>query len=153
MHQIYEDQGDFNFIYQIPQIIYSTIISSSIKLILTNLSLTENNIIEIKKYKNYKMAQKEMKKLLKFLSIKFTLFFIFNFLFLSLFWYYVSCFCAVYKNTQIYLIKDTLISFATSLLYPFILNLIPGIFRLPALKSANKSKECLYKISRIIQLI
>ena len=27
MHQIYEDEGDFNFIYQLPQIIYSTLLS------------------------------------------------------------------------------------------------------------------------------
>ena len=27
MHQIYEDEGSFNFIYQLPQIAYSTLIS------------------------------------------------------------------------------------------------------------------------------
>ena len=46
MHKIYEDHGVFNFIYQLPQILYSTIITMVIKTILNLLSLTEKNIIE-----------------------------------------------------------------------------------------------------------
>ena len=69
------------------------------------------------------------------------------------FWYFISCFCAVYKNTQIILIKDTLVSFALSMVYPFGLNLLPGMFRLPALRSKNKNKKCLYKISGLVALI
>ena len=34
MHKIYEDGGSFNFIYQIPQILYSSIISSVLSVIL-----------------------------------------------------------------------------------------------------------------------
>ena len=74
-------------------------------------------------------------------------------LFLLLFWYYLACFCAVYVNTQYYLIKDTAISFCLSLLYPFGLNLLPGFFRIPALKAKKKNKETLYKISLLIALI
>ena len=153
MHQIYEDQGNFNFIYQIPQIFYSTLISSAIKTILNALSLTERSIIKIKNQKTFNLAVIEMKKLLKLIRIKFILFFIFSFLFLFIFWYYLACFCAVYRNTQTYLIKDTLISFATSLLYPFLINLIPGFLRIPSLRAANKNRKCLYKICLIVQLI
>jgi hypothetical protein len=153
MHKIYEDNGTFNFIYQIPQIIYSTIVSTIIKNILTILSLTENNITEIKKEKIFALSIQKMKKLVRYLTIKFILFFIFEFLFLILFWYYLSCFCIVYKNTQVYLIKNTSISFATSLLYPFGLNIIPCILRIPSLKSVKKDKKCLYKISKIAQFI
>ena len=83
--------------------------------------------------------------------IKLIIFFILIFLFLILFWFYLSCFCGIYKNTQIHLIKDTLISFGLSLLYPLILNLLPGIFRIPSLN--NQNKECIYKFSKVIQLI
>ena len=92
-----------------------------------------------------------MQKKKKRLIIKFILFFAISFSFLVLFWYYVSCFCAVYINTQLYLIKDTAISFATSLIYPFAINLVPGFIRIHTLK--NKNKACLYRISKIIQLI
>ena len=70
-----------------------------------------------------------------------------------MFWYYISCFCAVYKNSQIHLIKDTLISFGFSMLYPFALCILPGIFRIPALRADKSDKECLYKFSKILQLI
>ena len=104
------------------------------------------NIIEIK---NNKEKEKNINKK-KCLIIKFNLFFILDFLFLILFWYYISCFCAIYKNTQFHLIKDTLIGSGLSLLYPVGLCLIPGTFRIPALRTSKQDKECLYKISRII---
>ena len=88
---------------------------------------------------------------MKFLKVKFIWFFNISLLFLILFWFYLSCFCAIYKNSQIQLLKDILISFGLSLMYPLGVYLIPGIFRIPSLKSKNK--ECLYKISKIIQLI
>ena len=48
IHKIYEDKGSFNFIYQIPQILYSTIIFSTLNSLIKYLSLSENNILEIK---------------------------------------------------------------------------------------------------------
>ena len=149
LHKIYEDHGKFNFIYQIPKILYSTIITSFINIVIKFLSLTEKNILEIKNEKNN--LNEKASKILKYLIIKLILFFILIFIFLILFWFYISCFCGIYKNTQIHLIKDTLISFSLSLLYPFILNLLPGIFRIPSLNSQNK--ECIYIFSKIIQLI
>ena len=149
MHKIYEDEGNFNFIYQIPQILYSTIITSLINTVVKFLSLTEKNIIDLKNEKNNLIEKKS--RLIKYLLIKFIIFFIFIFSFLILFWYYLSCFCAVYHNTQIHLLKDTLISFCLSLIYLFGLNLLPGIFRIPSIK--YKNKKYIYTLSTIIQLI
>ena len=70
-----------------------------------------------------------------------------------LFSYFISCFCAVYENTQMILIEDTLISFGSSLIYPFGFKLLPGLFRIPALRSKNKNKAWLYKISKLVNLI
>jgi len=115
MHKIYEDHGKFNLIYQIPQIIYSTLISSVINLIVSTLSITEKNILSLKKEK-INLENREL-NMIKFIKMKYVLFFIIIYLFLGLFWYYISCFCAVYKNTQKHLIKDSVISFALYLLY------------------------------------
>ena len=150
MHQIYEDEGEFNFIYQIPQILYSTIISTVIKVIISFLSLTESNLAKIKSLKTKKLALEELNKILKCISKKCIIFFSLSFLLLIIFWYYLASFCAVYKNTQVYLIKDTLISFSTSLLYPFVINLFPGIFRIPAIQKKNK---CLFIVSYILAMI
>ena len=78
MHQIYEDQGSFNFLYQIPQIIYSTILSLFFDFIIKYFSLSEDNISEIKeeKRKNSKNIGEKIKKMYKILKIKFALFFI-----------------------------------------------------------------------------
>ena len=153
IHQIFVDGGSYNFIYQIPQIIYSSLISSIVNIIIKTLSLSEKNILEIKHEKIITNLQKKSKEIIKYLYINFKLFFIICFLFLLFFWYYISCFCAIYKNSQIHLIKDTLISFGLSLLLPFFICLIPGIFRIPSLRTSGKNLECIYKISKIIQTI
>ena len=152
VHEIHQNSGKFDFIYHLPQILYSTIISSVINILIKFFSITQKSILKIKSEKNIENYKIKLPKLLHCLKIKFIIFFILSFIFLVFFWYYLSCFCAVYRNTQIYLIEDTLISFGISLLYPFGLVLIPGLFRIPALKDTNQNKECLYNFSKIIQL-
>ena len=115
MHKIYEDKGKFNFLYQIPQILYSTLISKSIDFLIKNLSLSQDKIVELKQ-ENEKtnLDIKYRKKLIRTLKIKFIFFFIISFIILVLFWYYITCFCGIYVNTQIHLINDSLISLMTS---------------------------------------
>ena len=48
MHRLYVDYGKYNFIQQIPQILYSTIVSHVIEIILCFLTLTDKHIYEIK---------------------------------------------------------------------------------------------------------
>ena len=118
MHKIYEDGGSFNFIYQIPQIIYSSLISNIFHTILKALSLSEKNILELKNEKDLKYLDKKSNDIVRYLTTKFRLYFILSSALLLFCWYYLSCFCAIYKNTQIHLIKDTVISFGLSLIYP-----------------------------------
>ena len=151
IHQIYEEEGHYNVIYQLPQILYSTIISSIFKEIVRFLSLSEKNILKLKNDKKLDNLDEKKRRLLKILRIKFIWFFNISLLFLILFWYYLASFCAVYKNTQIHLLKDILITFGLSLIYPLGLYLIPGLFRIPSLK--NNNKQCLYNISKIFQII
>ena len=152
MHKIYEDGGEFDFIYQIPQILYSSIISSVLILLVKFLALSEKNVLKIKNAKKNELTR-IYKSEIKKIKYKFIFFFILIFIFLIVFWYYVGCFCAVYKNTQIHLLTDTLISFATSLSYPLLLYLLPGIFRISSLKDKEKKSECRYNFSKIIQFI
>ena len=89
-------------------------------------------------------------KVYKVLKIKFSIFFIFSFLLLIFFWYYLGCFCAVYKNTQLYLFKDTCLSYFLSLLYPFGVYFLVALLRICSLRSENKNKSCLYNITKWI---
>ena len=51
MHKIIEDEGIFNFVYNLPITIYSTIISFVIMSIIKILALSENSILDLKKKK------------------------------------------------------------------------------------------------------
>ena len=150
MHKIYEDGGSFNFIYQIPQILYSALISNIFNIILKTLSLSQKSILKIK-HENKNINEK--KRIMKCLNYKFILFFIISFIFLLFFLYYLSCFCAVFKNTQLHLIKDTIICFVLSLIYPFGLYLLPGIFRIPSLRNTEQNKKIIYNFSKFIESI
>ena len=152
MHLLYENNGCYNIINQIPIICYSTLITTVINIIMRNLSLSENNMLEIKHENSAKRAEERAKVAWPCIKIKILIFFILSFLLMIFFWYFISRFCGVYKNTQIILIKDTILSFGLSMLYPFGLNLIPGIFRIPSLRASKKDKECLYKVSLAISL-
>ena len=153
MHKIYKESGAFKIIQQIPQILYSTIISSVINIILKNLSLSEKDILKLKDEKDMIATVQKSKSIERCLKIKFIIFFIFSLSLMIFFWYFISCFCAVYTNTQVILFKDTSISFALSMVYPLGINLLPGIFRIPSLRAKNKDKKCLYSIGQIVALI
>ena len=134
IHKLYEQKGKYNFIYQIPKILYSTIISYIASIILNQLSLSEKNILKIKRKLFIKELEDVAEEVKKCIRIKYILFFVIGFIFFSFFWNYLSCFCFIFANTQIALIKDTLISYGLGMLYPFLLNLLPGLLRIPSLK-------------------
>ena len=153
MHKIYEDKGSFNFIYQLPQIIYSSIIADIFNYFLRMLALSQDAILNLKSVRINTYLNKSKICLYFKIKIKIIFYFIFSSIFLLFFWYYISMFCAIYINTQIHLIKDTLISFIFSFVYPFFINLLPGIFRIPSLSNINTNRKFLYIISKIFQMI
>ena len=153
MHKIYEEKGSFDFIYNIPQILYSSLISAFINGLIQTLAVTNSNFINFKQKATKSNVNIKKEETIKIIKIKLVLFFIISLILLVAFWFYLACFCAVYKNTQIHLIKDTFISFGTSMLYPFGIYLFPGIFRLCALNAKEKDKECMFRFSKVLQLI
>ena len=127
MHKIYIDEGKYNLIYQIPQILYSSIISWIISTLIKYLSLSQDNIMDLK-HSLANILDIKYKKFLLNLKIKFALFFILTFLLLMFFWYCMSCFCGIYQNTQEHLLKDSILSFSLSLLDPLWQSLLFGLF-------------------------
>ena len=51
MHKIYKDRGKFDLLFQIPQILYSTLISRFIDTLIKSLALSQDNMIELKEKK------------------------------------------------------------------------------------------------------
>ena len=149
MHKIYIDKGSFDFTYQLPQMVYSLIISTILKAILNFLGLYERDIIS---FKNDKDKNKNGEKVLIKIRCKIILFFIITYILLFFFWIYLGCFCAVYKNTQIHLLLDVMSSFGLSFITDIFINLLPGIFRISSLKN-KANKPLMYKFSKLLQLL
>ena len=148
MHKMYLSYGKYDFIQQIPQIIYSTVVSQVIEVFLCFLSLTDKHYYEIK---NMEIKDKyKIFSILKCIKRKLTTFLIFTFIMFAFYWYTIACFCAVYKNTQIAFIKDSFSSFGLGLLYPFILYLFPALLRLIALRTCKKKISFIYWLSDAI---
>ena len=152
MHKIYETKGSFNLEYQLPKIIYSFLISSVLNILLKILALSNGAIINLKNDKSKDDIDQRRKRLENNLRIKFVVYFVLGFIFLIFFWYYISMFGAIYPNTQYHLLKDALISFGLSLIYPLGIYLLPGIFRIHALSDLKKNREYLYNFSKVLQI-
>ena len=150
MHKLFLSYGKYDFVQQIPQITYSTIITQLIELFLCFLSLTDKHIYRIRTY-ILKGKTANIPKIIRCMQIKLIIFFSFIVIFFVVYWYIISVFCGVYRNTQIHFIKDSAISFSISLLYPFALYLLStGLRKCAVNDSKYKRFKCIYAISNII---
>ena len=89
----------------------------------------ENYFIVLKTAKNLDKAKKDKENILKNIFIKNIVFFSINLILLLFFGFYLICFNALFKNTQIYLIINTCISFIISMMYPCVICIIPSLIR------------------------
>jgi len=147
IHKIYKDGGIYNLANFVKDIICSFFIAHFLYIIIKYIFLSERNIVNFKN----RTKNANFEKLKTLLSFKYICFFILGFLFFAIFWYYLSSFCAVFKNSQIYLIKNTLICLIISFVYPFVINLLPCTFRIISLR--RKSRKWIYNISKVLQFI
>ena len=152
MHQIFLDGGKYNISYQMPYILISAVASTVLlRIMLEALILTDRNILQVKHQITKNQAEAVKISVLKCINIKYTIFFIVNFILLILFWFYLTCLNDTYENTQIYLIENTFISFGISFIYPFIWNIIPSTLRMLALGTKEPDRSCVYTVSKICQ--
>ena len=100
MHKIYTYEGKYNFIYQLPFILYTTIISVFFNNLLNLLSLSQRNILKLKQLDRTSIMVKKMLLSLKIFKLKIVLFNIIGLIILIFGWYYLTMFCAVYTNTK-----------------------------------------------------
>ena len=147
MHKMFLDYGKYNFIQQIPQILYSTAVSQIIEIFICFLSLTDKHFYQIKEFK--RITKDYLKKIMTCIKVKIIIFFVFTLVIFAFYWYLITCFCAVYQNTQIAFIKDSISSFLLGIFIPFIVYIFPTLFRIISLKSKSNI-QCVYKLSNII---
>ena len=113
------------------------------------LCLTHQSFMNLRKIKDINKGREKSIWVFKCIKFRIFLYYLFSYIFLILFGYYVGCFCSVFKNTQINIIKSMFASWVLSLVYPFIIYFIAAIFRILALRCKCK---CFYSIAKLLQL-
>ena len=151
MHNIYQNEGKFNFFDQLVQMIYSTIVSQLLQIFLNYLTMTDIHYYQIKEIRNEIKSNYKVLKIIKCIKIKLVVFYVFTFLLFLFYWYIISSFCAVYENTQIIFLTDSISSFIMGLIYPFILYLVPtGLRFISFIPKKKKNLKFFYWLSDII---
>ena len=103
-----------------------------------------------KKQKKNNIYYRQCNNLINMCICKIRVFIIVTSFSLIFFWYYITAFCAVYQNSQINWIKDTLNSFWISLLTPLALCFISLLLRNISIKKKNK---VLFLISKTLMVM
>ena len=153
MHKVYINYGKYDFIQQIPQILYSSIISHVIEIILCYFSLTDKHIYEIKGFANKLKDKETVLKILRCIKLKLFGFFMFTFLLFLFYWYFISAFCAVYQNTQKTFLLDSLIGIIVQFIDPFFIYGLKIILRHVSMTKCSDQKcGCVYKTSDLIPI-
>ena len=144
----YHNDGVLNFFSGLPKSIYSFIATLITTNLLRMLSSSKKELIfvirERKKYENYLCI---IKSKLSKLRAKLIIYFILVFLLELIFLYYVSVFCAVYKNSQKYWFFGFLESFGMDSLVSLIICIFLALFRYISIK---KRIKYLYILANII---
>ena len=87
--------------------VYSSILANTLLIILKLLCLTHNSVRKLRKIINVNEAQAKSVSVLRCTKARIIIYYILSLFFLIIFGFYVLCFCAVFENTQIELVKST----------------------------------------------
>ena len=151
MREIYTYKGNTNAAVHVPNIILSSFCCIIMNFIVRFVSLSERDISKITQQKNPENRESLAEKTKRTLKIKLIILFAISGLLIALCWYYVSAFCAVFKNSQGHYFINLLIAFVVCNIWPCVTSLIPPIFRIKSLDDATS--PCMYKFSQIIAYI
>ena len=149
MREIYTYKGNTNAAIHIPNIILSSICSIIMAFIVRFVTLNDRDINKIITEADFKQRYDKIELTKRSLNIRAIALFSVSSVIIMLCWYYVSAFCAVFKNSQGHYLINTLASFILCNLWPLITSWITvGLRKL----SLNKKSSALYKFSQIVSL-
>ena len=148
MRKIYEYKGNTDAAVHVPNIILSSLCCIVMNILVKFVSLSERDMYKIRN-ENKKEEKDKIKKKIK---IKTYILFGVSIALILFFWYYVSAFCAVFKNSQVHYLINVVGAFIVCNIWPFVTSLIAPFFRTSSLKSENNS-PCMYKFSQIISYL
>ena len=144
---------DYNFVQQLPKIIFSLICTHVIEVFLCYLSMTDTVIYEIKDLSKRKHTEQIIAEKINTMKKKLIAYFIVTLVLFIFYWYFVSAFCAVFQNTQKAYLLDFLIGTIIGFADPFIIYLLKVALRYLSLaKLKDRKGAIVYKISDLIPI-
>ena len=149
MRKLYIYKGNTNAAVHVPNIILSSLCSFIASIIVRFVCLGERDIINIVKEKDKEKRQKLKDNALVKAKVKLYVLYGISAFIVGLCWYYVSAFCAVFKNSQGHYLINTLVSFIVCNLWPVLTSFICTIMRRKALEIQSSK---LYKASKIVSI-
>ena len=153
MYKKQDIEENWSFWQKLPQLLFVLVSNHLIEVYLCYLSMTDSVIYQIKALSKKPNNGKDVINLIDCMKTKLIVFFISTFILFLGFWYFISAFCAVYQNTQKIFIRDSALSFATSLLDPLVIFGLTMILRSISLSMCCRKKAgCLFKLSDIVPI-
>ena len=148
MRALYIYKGNTDAAVHIPNIVMSSICCLIMSFIVRFVTLSERDISKVVHERNPDQRKGLAEKTKIALKVKILILFIISGLLICLCWYYVSAFCAIFKNSQGHYFINVLVTFILCNIWPCVTSLIAPIFRIKSLK--DKNSGCMYKFSQII---
>ena len=144
---------DYNFVQQLPKIIFSLIATHLVEVALCYFSMTDTVYYRIKELARNKNNDEKIIDEIKCMKRKIIAFYVITFLLFLFYWYFISAFCAVYQNTQKTFLLDSFISIIVQFIDPFFIYCLTTLLRyLSLLKCAKNNMKCLYNTSYLIPI-
>ena len=113
------------------------------------LSMTDKDFYRLNK-KIIAGNKKKINEIIRCINIKLILFNSLTFAFIIIYWYIISIFCGIFRNTQMNFIANSAISISISFAYSFIIYFIFIGLRIISLRDSNKRLKCIYNFSCLI---
>ena len=149
--EIFYNKGKLSFKSHLFMSLFSFIFSLILSIILNKLLSSKYRIYKcIQSNKNKKEFKEKLQKEIKYMNIKIIIFFIINFIFILFYWLYCSIWCSIYKNSQKFLIINSIISILITILFLIFISLLQTIITYYKLSQKN---YCINKIEYIIYFL
>jgi hypothetical protein len=149
IRSIYIYKGNTDAAVHVTNIVLSSICSIIMSFIVRFVVLSERDIHKIISLKGQERNEK-VSATIHMLKIKAIVFYILSFIIIGVCWYYISAFCAVFKNSQVHYILNTFVAFLVCNLWPFVTTAITVGLRKLSLKQKS---GFLYKVSQVVSYL
>ena len=146
---IYTYKGNTDAAVHVTNVVLSSICSIIMAFIIRLVTLNDRDINKILSETETEKREDQIALTKNSLNIRATIFYAFSIIAVGICWYYVSAFCAVFKNSQGHYLINTFVAFIVCNLWPIVTSgITTGLRKL----SLSKESSALYKFSQIVSL-